>query len=529
MRSELKHSYLGLLGRLFTAGALLAGSAARVNAQADDDVEINVGPAPAKPAPAPSAPSAAPTAPATPAPAAAPAPAAPVSAPSASRAEIEALRAQLAAIEARLAAAEAHADDQEAAAHAAEEKAAERAAALEKQQSLLGKLAKLGVSIGGYVQVQYGQNQLSEDQLQQGGTPYNQDRFAVRRGRLRLKGRWTYARADFELDASTTRGPTASVRRASVSALLPSKVDGELPYLMLTAGLSEIPLGLELQQGQDDILFLERTTGSLALFPGPVDTGLKLEAAYGALRVQAAVLNGAPLDDRAGGPSALDPTRAPDYVARLGADVRAHEIFRISGGVSFLSGTGFSPGTDATKPTLQWNDLDGDSSIGAGEIVSVAGEGASPSSTFKRWAVGADLNFELKTKLGLTRLYGEVYIAQNLDRALFVADPEANGINFRELTWYGALIQDITQWGFVGLRYDVYDPNSDLFDARRGRSVPRKAAISTISPVIGGRWPGVGRLTFEYDVVRDKLARDESGVPTDVANDQWTFRVQGEF
>jgi hypothetical protein len=525
MRSELKHSSLGLLGCLFTAGALLAASAAHVQAQADDDVEINVGPAkPAAPPPAtptPS-PSAAPGAAAVP-------PPAPVSAPAASRAEIDALRAQLVAIEARLAAAEAHADDQEAAAHASDEKAAERAAALEKQQGILARLAKLGVSISGYVQVQYGQNQLSEDQLQQGGSPYNQDRFSVRRGRLRLRGRWTYARADFELDASTTRGPTASVRRASVSALLPSKVEGELPYLMLTAGLSEIPFGLELQQGQDDILFLERTTGSLAFFPGPVDTGMKLEAAYGALRVQAAVLNGAPLDDRAGGPSALDPTRAPDFVARLGADVRPHSIFRISGGVSFVSGTGFSPGADATKPTLQWNDFDGDGSIGAGEIVSVAGEGATPSTTFKRWAVGADLNFELTTKIGITRLYGELYVAQNLDRALFVADPEANGIDFRELSWYGALLQDVTRWGFVGLRYDVYDPNSDLFDARRGRSVPRKAAITTISPVIGARWTGVGRLTFEYDVVRDKLARDTSGVPTDVANDQWTFRVQGEF
>jgi hypothetical protein len=525
MRFELKHSALGLLGYLIGAGTLLVGGAAYAQAPADDDVEINVGPAPAKPAPAASAPPASPTTPVVaPAPSVAPAPA-----PAASHSEIEALRAQLAAIEARLAASEARADDQEAAAHESAAKAEERAAALEKQQGILAKLAKLGVSISGYVQVQYGQNQLSEDQLQQGGAPYNQDRFSVRRGRLRVKGRWKYARADFELDASTTRGPTASVRRASVGVQLPSKVDGELPYLLLTAGLSEIPLGLELQQGQDEILFLERTTGSLALFPGPVDTGVKLEAAYGVLRAQVAVLNGAPLDDRAGGPSALDPTRAPDFVARLGADARPHQILRISGGVSFLTGTGFSPGTDATKPVLQWNDLDGDGSIGAGEIVSVAGEGAGPSSTFQRWAVGADLSFELKTKIGLTRLYGEMYIAQNLDRALYVADPEQNGIDFRELSWYGAVLQDVTQWSFVGLRYDVYDPNSDLFDARRGNAVPRNATISTISPVIGARWPGIGRFTFEYDVVRDKLARDHSGVPTDVANNQWTFRLQGEF
>jgi hypothetical protein len=428
-----------------------------------------------------------------------------------------------------LVAAEARADDREAAEHEAEARAQQRDQALAEQKGLLAKLAKLGVAISGYVQVQYGQNQLSQDQLQQGGTPYNQDRFAVRRGRLRVNGRWKYVRTDFELDASTTRGPTASVRRASVSGVLPSNVDGELPYLMLTVGLSEIPFGLELQQGQDDILFLERTTGSLAFFPGPVDAGVKLEAAYGPLRAQVAVLNGAPLDDRAGGPNALDPTRAPDYVVRVGADAWAHDVLRVAGGVSFLSGTGFSPGSDATKPVLQWNDLDADGAIGAGELVSVAGRGAIPSQKFKRWAVGADLAFELKTRAGSTRLYGELVVAQDLDRGLFVADPGKEGIDFRELSWYAALLQDVTQYGFVGLRYDVYDPNSDLFDARRGRVVPKDASITTISPVLGVRWRGVGRLTFEYDLVRDKLARDTRGVPKDVANNQWTLRVQGRF
>jgi len=483
--------------------AAQAPAQAPVPAPAQDDVEINVGSNPGVQQNA--------------------------AAPTASAAEIVALREQLAGIEARLVAAEARADDREAAQHEAEAREQEREKALEEQKGLLRKLAKLGVSISGYVQVQYGQNQLSQDELQQGGSPYNQDRFAVRRGRLRINGRWKYVRTDFELDASTTRGPTASVRRASISGVLPSRTEGELPYVMLTAGLTEIPLGLELQQGQDDILFLERTIGSLAFFPGPVDTGVRLDAAYGPLRLQAAVMNGAPVDDRAGGPSAVDPTRAPDFVVRVGADAWAHDLFRVAGGVSFLSGKGFSPGSDATKPVLQWNDLDADGAIGAGELVSVAGRGAIPSQTFKRWAVGADLSFELKTKAGLTRLYGELIIAENLDRALYVADPGAEGIDFRELTWYVAAIQDITSYGFVGARYDVYDPNSDLFDSRRGRVVPKDASIRTISPIVGVRWPGVGRFTFEYDLVRDKLARDVRGVPKDIANNQWTLRLQGQF
>lgn len=454
---------------------------------------------------------------------------APAPAPAVSTAELQELRTQLLAAEQRLTTAEAKLEEQETELAKSRVADKEQARAQEERLELLARLAKLGVSISGYVQVQYGQNQLSQDQLQQGGTPYNQDRFAVRRGRLRVNGRWKYLRTDFELDASTTRGPSASVRRASVSGLWPSQVEGELPYLMLTVGLTEIPIGLELQQGQDQILFLERTTGSLAFFAGPVDTGAKLEGAYGPLRLQFAVMNGVPLDDRAGGPNAIDPTRAPDYLGRVGADVRPHEVLRVAGGVSLLTGTGFHPGSDATKPVLQWMDADGDGQIGSGELVSVAGRGALPSQNFERWAVGADLAFELKTKIGLSRLYCEILLAENLDRALYVADPTATGLDLRELSWYAALVQDITQWGFVGVRYDVYDPNSDLFDARRGQVVPKDASIKTLSPIAGVRWPKFGRLTFEYDLVKDKLARDRSGVPMDVKNNQWTLRLQGEF
>jgi len=41
---------------------------------------------------------------------------------------------------------------------------------------------------------------------------------------------------------------------------------------------------------------------------------------------------------------------------------------RCCGGVSGLRGTGFHPGTTATKPTLQWNDADESGTIGTGEV-----------------------------------------------------------------------------------------------------------------------------------------------------------------
>jgi Skp family chaperone for outer membrane proteins len=488
------------------------------------DVEIEVEAAPAAPAAAALPTQAAPALPA-------------------SQAELTALRTQVAALEQRLAESEAR-DKAEAEARAREIAAAEgeaqaRAQAARKEEAetaerarkldLLQRVAKLGVTVSGYLQVQYGRSQLSEDQLLQGGSPLNQNRFAVRRGRLRVNGRWKYVRSDFELDGSNTRGPTVSVRRASVSGVLPSSEAGAPPYLLATAGLTEIPLGLELQQGQDEILFLERTTGSLAFFPGPVDTGAKLEAAYGPLRLQVAVMNGVPLDDRAGGPSGIDPTGKPDYLGRVGIDAKPADWARIAAGVSYLRGTGFHPGSDATKATLEWDDRNADGQLALTEIVQVAGRAALPSSTFERWAVAGDLELDVRTKLGWTRLYGELTLASNLDRGLFVADPTLAGSDIRELSWYAAFTQDLTEHGFVGLRYDVYDPDSDLIDNRRGKSVPQDGSIRTWAPLVGARWPGVARVSFQYDRIEDSFARDTRGVPTDVKNNQWTVRAQGEF
>ncbi len=397
-----------------------------------------------------------------------------------------------------------------------------------KKEDLLSRIAKYGVHISGYAQVQYGRNEMSQDELQQGGTALNQDKFAVRRGRLRVNGRWRYFHTDFELDGSNTRGPSTSVRRASISGVLPGLHEDDPPLLLLTAGLTEIPLGLELQQGQDDILFLERTTGSLAFFPGPVDTGVKLEAAYSVFRLQLAVMNGVPLDDRSnvGG---VDFVSAPDYVGRLGVDAKPHEKFHVKGGASFLTGKGFHAGSDATKSVLQWDDANGDGRATITEYKPTSARGAIPSSTFDRWAVGADLSLDLQTKIGSTRVYGEVLLASNLDRGLYVADPTFVGRDIRELAWYVAAIQDISEYGFVGARYEVYDPDSDLVDSRRGRVFARDSEIKTFSPIVGVRIPGIARLTFQYDLVKDHLGRDSRGLPTDIANNQWTLRAQGRF
>jgi hypothetical protein len=142
--------------------------------------------------------------------------------------------------------------------------------------------APIGLSLSGYMQVQYERTDLSEDQLAPGGAPLNEDRFSIRRGRLRLRAAHEWVAAELEIDGSTTNGPSVSVRRANVALLLRNEEDASAPpHAALTVGLTELPYGVELQLGQDEQLFMERSLGSLALFPGPTDVGAVVSGAYG--------------------------------------------------------------------------------------------------------------------------------------------------------------------------------------------------------------------------------------------------------
>ena len=481
--------------------------AASARAQSDDDVEI---------------PAVKPTAPA-------PAPVVTVAPPAATAgADIEALRRELAETRAGLDARIRELD----ARLAATPKPAPAPAAL------TAALAPSDFGISAYVQAQYESHQDSQDQVQQGGSLLNQDRFLVRRGRVRFDAAWRFAELALELDGNTTRGPSFSLRRAEASLVWrgPSpwsgkitrrdERDAEPPPIALTLGLTEIPFGAELVEAARERVFAERSQGSLAFFPSEPDLGVRVSGGLGFFRYSLAVLNGEPLDDRSGGRGGRDPNSAKDIVARIGADARPTASSRISGGVSVLRGEGFHQGTEATKNSVQWRDANENSLIDPGEITASPGAAATPSESFPRWAFGADLRLRARTSLGWSTLTGEVSLASNLDRGLFVADPITTSVDVRELACYAAFVQEITPYGLAGLRFDTYDPNADFFDKRQGKLVPTSQAIHTLSPLVGLALPGYARLTFQYDIVRDLLAKDARGVPVDLKNDRWTLRLQ---
>jgi hypothetical protein len=394
----------------------------------------------------------------------------------------------------------------------------------------------LGVRIGGYIQGEYQHNRQSEDQLRQGGTPLNLNRFLLRRARLRFDRDWRYAAASFEFDTNTVRGVSVGIRRAEASLVYRGRGEGELtapPLVALTLGVTDIPFGTDLLESARTRAFMERSLGSVALFPTEADAGVKVSGAVSFLRYAVALMNGEPLDNN-GFPR--DPNTAKDLIARVGADVTATRALRVTGGASVAKGKGFHAGEDAKKSALVWQDINGDGRIlgtnGAlqsGELSVLPGSAASPSENYERWALGLDAGVALKTPLGETRVYGEAFVASNYDRGLYGSDPVATGVDVRQLGAYGAALQEVLRYGLVGFRAGVFDPNSDVLEQRRGRIVPLSQSVVTLSPLLGLVLKGQAKLLFQYDFVRDKLARDERGVPADAKNDQFTARLQVEL
>jgi hypothetical protein len=381
-----------------------------------------------------------------------------------------------------------------------------------------------GISFNAYLQSQYESHQDSQDQLQQGGALLNKNRFSIRRARASVLGEWEYAAVALELDANTTNGPQVDLRKAEASLQYrPDRT--KPPILMATLGQFDTPFGYELVESPRTRWFMERSQASLGFWPGEPDLGVRLAGALDFFRWTIAAVNGEPLGEKS--PYALeDPNSAKDVIFRFGFDAMPRDDLHIAGGVSALRGKGFHPGTDATKTGLQWQDSNDDGLIENFELTPIPANVATPSQNFDRWAAGADLRLQYLSTLGVTKVYGEFMLGSNMDRNQYFADPVLTGIDQRELGFYAGIVQDLGPYAVVGFRYDFYDPNSNAFDSRAGLLIPRSEAVKTASPLIGLTLPDRARLVFQYDIVRNALARTAEGVPTDLKANVWTIRLQ---
>jgi len=368
-------------------------------------------------------------------------------------------------------------------------------------------VGETSLAVGGFLQADgILMDQSSEGQLfPSGGEPLNTQRFLIRRARLSAEAHRGALGAVVELDANTMKGMAVGLARAELA------LGGTRPRWNweLGLGLLRIPFGLEVQERDPDRFFLERSSVSRALFPGTFDLGARAQIYWRFFRAQLAAMNGNPLGDASF--PARDPNAAKDFVGRLGMDSTIAAKVHVSAGVSSLRGTGFHPGTSATKDVLVWRDQNEDGIVQLSEIQVIPGRAATPSQDFSRFAVGADSR------------------VANLDRALRPADPVASGRDLREFGWVVGAGQEFTSWVAVGVRYDLYNPDVDAYRQTPTVLVPKDVSFHTWTFTVSFGGFARNRLMLEYQHNRNALGVAADGSPTTLAADTLTLRGQMVF
>ena len=395
------------------------------------------------------------------------------------------------------------------------------------------------VVVSGYVHADWTVfRQTSQDEVNPDGQPLNEDRFVLRRARLRVAADHGLTCGAIEIDANTVRDLQVRPINAEASLKWPEahpayEPAGDLrplpapPWIMVTAGLIHTPFGFEASEVARRRPFLEQTTMSSAFFPGQYDLGLRVVGGFKLIDYALGIMNGAPIGERAF--PGRDPKRSKDLIFRVGAASDLTDAVRLEGGLSGLTGRGFHKGKAATTDQLVWRDVDEDGVVQPIELQSIKGAPAEPSATFKRFGIGADVRVFVKLPvIGELALRAELVRASNLDRGLMVADPIASSHDLRELGWYVGGTQEITRWAQVGVRYDHYNPDSDATEREPFALVPRDPSLSTWSFMVAGRVP-FGRLIAQYDLRQNARGRDVAGKPTTLADDSFTLRAEARF
>jgi hypothetical protein len=384
-----------------------------------------------------------------------------------------------------------------------------------------------GITLQGFAQLDYSNRQSSSNQLVDAtGAPLNQDRFYVRRARVKLVADYGRMMGALEVDANTVNGPQVRPMNIEASYSLVDRARGATSPAVVTAGVFKIPFGQEVLESDTDRLFFERSTAERALFPGEYDTGARLAGTWRAFNYSVAAMNGEPIGEKSF--PLQDPNGSKDLVGRVGIDT-AFGSSRVVAGFSALSGTGFHKGAPATKDTLVWRDLNEDGAVELSEIFDIPGHAATPSSSFDRFAIGADARLVAPVPgLGALELRGEVYVATNLDRGIVPADPVASSHDLRELGYYAQVLQELSKRVQVGVRYDHYDPDADTTDTQSGVLVPSISAFSSTAIAAALRFEN-GRLVLEYDVNRNHLGRAADGTPGNLRDNALLVRAEVKF
>lgn len=400
------------------------------------------------------------------------------------------------------------------------------------------------IKFTGYVQAQFRSTDLNGTSapFSGGNFPANTNKqFQIRRGRLKINYDNILTQYVLQIDA-TTAG--LSLKDAYVSATEPW-----LQSFGVQLGLFDRPFGYEISLSSGVRESPERSCLFQTLFPGERDLGAKLFYApqigeLSFLRVDAGVFNGT-------GSFASDFDNFKDFIGHIGVQVPFEEA-----NASLDLGVSGYFGKVRNNTKYLWKN--GEPTPGIKGFVLDSAD-ANQSAGVARSYLGFDVQFYYDLPvLGGMSLRGELITGKQpgtsdsvragsgimpTGKSLTSISPSAQALGpvYRRnvLGWYISYIQNIGDHNQLVVKYDVYDPNSDVTGGDFVTGTSLSAAdlkFSTLGLGIVHHWDEYVKFVLYYEIVKNEevnpaMAGNSSLAPYlgDVKDNVLTFRTQFRF
>ncbi len=389
-------------------------------------------------------------------------------------------------------------------------------------KSIVEALKKIKIS--GYLQPQYqlaDQNGISS--FAGGNFPANaKSRFAVRRGRVKVNYDNTLTQYVLQIDVTQSG---VGIKDAYVSLREPW-----LNSFSLTGGVFDRPFGFEISYSSSSRETPERTRLFQTLFPGERELGAKIEfnqedGPLSFLNLKAGLFNGT-------GPTAAENDNNKDFIGRVGVSLPFEEInLAVDAGASAYIGKVRS----VTRYVYEYN---------GSSAMKVDSSSVNIGGSFKRTYIGGDvqLYYDLPF-LGGFSLRGE-YIqgtqpGTSSSNSFYNSTDSKAGLFSRKFNgYYINYIQNVGDVNQLVVKYDVFDPNTDVEGDQIGVKSSNLAAADIKYNTLGigwiHHWDSNVKLILYYDIVKNEKVNAAStgslaSFKDDIKDNVLTFRIQYKF
>lgn len=394
-----------------------------------------------------------------------------------------------------------------------------------EMKSTLDALKKIKVS--GYLQAQYQTADTASVKSYAGPDfPTNvRSRFSVRRGRLKVN--YDNDLTQYVLQIDVTQGGVG-IKDAYASIR-----DPWIRTAVFTAGVFDRPFGYEISYSSSVRESPERSRMYQTLFPGERELGAKFElnadeGIWSCLNLKAGLFNGVLSN-------ANENDRNKDFIGRVGfAFPFEEQSLAVDGGLSVYNGK-------VTTNSKFVYDLNLSSATKAYRVDSL---GSNAGNSYARTYLGGDLEvyYDIPDIGGLA-LRGE-YIAGNQPgtsslNSFYNPGSTTTPIYLRKFAgWYVNLIQNVGVKYQLVVKYDVFDPNTDIEGAQIGAAGTGHSAADVRYSTLGlgwiYHWDANVKFVLYYDIVKNEAVNGAASgslaaLRSDLKDNVMTARMQYKF